>query len=81
MIRAMRNTLQEQGIEDIFSMEHGSMRILPEKISCDAYRLFQGDPEAVNSYRGEYMSAYSCASITEGYLAWKVFGGENPLRK
>lgn len=23
-----------------------------------------------------YMSAYSWANITEGYLSWKVFGGE-----
>ena len=53
VIRAMRSTLEEAGVGDLFFMKHGSMRILPEKISCDVYRLFRGDPEAVNSYRGE----------------------------
>lgn len=76
VIHAMRSTLEEAGVGDLFFMKHGSMRILPEIISCDVYRLFQGDPEAVNSYRGEYMSVYSWASITEGCLAWKFFDGE-----
>ena len=79
MIGLLRETLREHGIEDIFEMKSGTMRIIPEKISCDAYRLFRGDPEAVNSYRGTYMSSYSWASMTEGYLSWKVFGGD--LRK
>ena len=76
VIRAIRSTLEEAGVGDLFFMKHGSMRILLEKISCDVYRLFRGDPEAVNSYRGEYMSVYSWASITEGCLAWKFFDGE-----
>ena len=76
IIRLMREALREHGIEEIFSMKSGVMRIVPEKISCDAYRLFSGDADAANSYRGTYMSAYSWASITEGYLSWKVFGGD-----
>ena len=76
VIRLLRETLKEQGIEEIFSMKSGTLRIVPEKISCDAYRLFSGDVDAVNSYRGSYMTSYSWASITEGYMSWKVFGGE-----
>ena len=76
VIRLLRETLREYGIEEIFSMKSGTMRIIPEKISCDAYRLFSGDTDAVNSYHGSYMSSYSWASITEGYLSWKVFGSE-----
>ncbi|MBR3015813.1 MAG: response regulator [Clostridia bacterium] len=76
VIRMLRETLREYGIEDMFSMKSGTMRIVPDKISCDAYRLFSGDPDAVNSFHGTYMNAYSWASITEGYLSWKVFGSE-----
>ena len=76
VIRLLRETLREYGIEEIFSMKSGSMCIVPEMISCDAYRLFSGDADAVNSYHGSYMSSYSWASVTEGYLSWKVFGGE-----
>ena len=77
VIRLLRDTLREHGAEEIFSMKSGTMRIIPEKISCDAYRLFSGDPDAVNSFHGTYMSSYSWASITEGYLSWKVFGRES----
>ncbi len=77
VIRLLRETLREYGVEEIFSMKSGTMRIVPEKISCDAYRLFSGDPETVNSFHGTYMSAYSWASVTEGYLSWKVFGSES----
>ena len=76
VIRLLRETLREYGIEEIFSMKSGTMCIVPEKISCDAYRLFSGDPDAANSFHGTYMSAYSWANITEGYLSWKVFGSE-----
>ena len=76
VIRLLRETLREHGIDEIFTMKSGTMRIVPEKIACDAYRLFSGDADAVNSYHGSYMSSYSWASITEGYLSWKVFGGE-----
>ena len=56
-------------ISEIFEMQSGSLRIVPETFTCDAYRFFAGDAEAANAYRGEYMSAYSWASITEGLLS------------
>ncbi len=71
VIRAMRDTLKQYGIEDIFELKNGTMRIIPSKFSCDSYLFFQGDTDAVNAFRGEYMSAYSWASITEGYMTWK----------
>ena len=46
----------------------GVLRAVPEKFTCDAYLFFAGDVDAVNAYRGEYMSAYSWASITEGLM-------------
>ena len=76
VIRLLRETLREHGIEDIFSMKSGTMRIVPEKISCDVYRLFSGDANAVNSFHGSYMSSYPWASVNEGYLYWKVYGNE-----
>lgn len=68
VIRSLKSTLEEYGIEDIFEMNKGAMRIKPEKIDCDLYRFINGDIEAINSYRGEYMSAYSWASLTEAYM-------------
>lgn len=67
-IRSLRKTLEEYGIADIFEMKRATLRIIPEKFECDVYKFFLGDADAVKEYRGEYMRAYSWASITEGTL-------------
>ena len=72
IIRSLRDTLEEHGIGDILEMKKGAMRVRPEMISCDAWRFFNGDADAVNAYRGEYMSAYSWAAETEGFMSRKM---------
>ena len=69
IIRSLKDTLEEYGISDIFEIEKGLMRVVPEKIDCDLYRFLDDDEDAIDSFRGEYMSSYSWASETEGYLA------------
>ena len=71
-IRSLRETLKEYGMEEIFELKKGSLRVRPENFKCDAYLFFSGDSDAVNSYRGEYMNAYSWASMTESMMYWKV---------
>ena len=74
-IRVLRQTLKEYGIESILEMQAGSLHIIPEKFVCDAYLFFSGDSDMINAYRGEYMTNYSWASITEGTMHWRQ--GEN----
>ena len=69
VIRSMRATLEEYGVSEIFDMRSGAMRVRPDLISCDAWRYLAGDPEAIRSFRGEYMSNYSWASFTESRIA------------
>ena len=71
-IRSLRQTLREYGAAEIMEMEKGVLRIRPETFSCDAYRFYSGDSDAINSYRGEYMSSFSWASLTEGILSWNA---------
>lgn len=71
LIRSLRTTLTDYGIEDILEMKSGRLRIRPELISCDLYRFLKGDVDALNEYRGEYMNSYSWASMTESSLAWR----------
>ena len=71
-IRSLKDTLLEYGISEIFEMKRGTLRIVPERFICDAYLFFAGDTETVNSYRGEYMSQYSWASITEGLMLHNI---------
>jgi two-component SAPR family response regulator len=68
IIRSLKDTLEEYGISDIFEAESGMMRVVPEKLDCDLYKFLNKDKSAMESYRGEYMSSYSWASETEGYL-------------
>ena len=70
-IRALRQTLKEYEIEGMIEMQGGSLRAVPEQFTCDAYLFFSGDSDMINAYRGEYMNAYSWASITEGTMFWK----------
>ncbi len=68
IIRSLRKTLNKYGISDILETGGGTLRIRPDKIECDFYRFCEGDREALKSYRGEYMSAYSWANMVEAYL-------------
>ncbi len=68
VIRSLRNTLAEHGIEDVFELSRGSLRIVPEKLDCDLFRFLKNDPLAIEAYHGEYMTPYSWGSTTEAYL-------------
>ena len=72
IIRSLRDTLEEFRVGEIMEMKRGTLRIVPELISCDAWRFFNGDTDAINAYRGEYMSAYSWAENTESFLSRKI---------
>ena len=72
IIRGLRETLAEFKISEIMEMNRGTLRIVPKLISCDAWRFCSGDTEAINAYRGEYMSAYSWAEETESFLSRKI---------
>ena len=71
-IRSLRESLRESGAEEILEMEKGTLRVRPEAFVCDAYLFYAGDSDTINAYRGEYMSAYSWASMTESILSWKT---------
>ena len=68
IIRSLRQTLEKYGIGEIMELHSGTMRIRPELLDCDLYHFLEGDLDAVNAYRGEYMSSYSWASLTEAYM-------------
>lgn len=71
-IRSLRETLREYGIEEIIEMKKGILCVKPATFICDVYRFYSGDSDMINAYRGEYMSSYSWASMTEGILFWKA---------
>lgn len=68
IVHSLKTTLTENGIGEIFEMNSGELRINPDLFECDLYRLLKGDIEAVNSYRGEYMTDYYWANMTEAFI-------------
>ena len=74
IIRSLRATLEENGIGNILQMEQGTLRIVPEELDCDLYRLLEGDPDTIRRFQGEYMSAYTWASGTEGHIENRLRG-------
>ncbi|MDD3409528.1 MAG: response regulator [Eubacteriales bacterium] len=67
-ISDMEKTLASVGEKDVVIRQRTGMAIDPVKVSCDYYRLLDGDPTALNAYTGEYMTNYSWAELTVGYL-------------
>lgn len=72
IIRSLRDDLRELGVEDILKLTRNGLHIVPEKIRCDMYRFYNGDAEAVNAFRGEYMSSYAWASFIEADMRSKM---------
>ena len=68
VIRSLRTTLNENGIGEILQNERGMLRIVPQALDCDVYRLLAGDEQYEALYQGEYMSYYSWARLTEGHI-------------
>ena len=71
VIRDLRKTLREYGIEEIFELSRGRMRVNAECFECDLYQFQKGDSTVVNEYRGEYMDLYSWADLTRVHLSKK----------
>lgn len=69
IIRSLRETLREAGIEEILEIKGGFLRVRTELLDCDLYRFLKNDPEAVNAYRGEYMEEYPWAIFNSASLA------------
>ncbi|MEG2930123.1 MAG: hypothetical protein RR846_11370, partial [Oscillospiraceae bacterium] len=59
-------TFTALGVEDCIRKQRGVMAISAERLACDYYNWMQGDIEAINAYRGEYMSQYSWGEFTLG---------------
>lgn len=66
---SLMKCLREVGCEDVVVKSHNSIRVNPEKLDCDYYRFLEGDPKAITSFVGEFMSQYSWAELTAGALS------------
>lgn len=73
-IASLVKTLNAVGIKDLILKNRQGILVNTRIVDCDFYRFLEGDVKAINSFTGQYMSAYSWAEFTVGYL-------ENQLQK
>ncbi len=69
IIAEMLKTLQDNKIENIIFKKRGYYYINSKIFSCDYYDYEKGDIKAINSYHGEYMTNYTWAEFTAGFLS------------
>ena len=60
----LRQTLASLGMEEVLIRKHRQWAVDKRLLDCDYYRMLDGDIDAVNSFRGEYMRQYSWAEMT-----------------
>ena len=58
IIRDLMTSLKEAKCQDIFNKGRNAYSINKDKFVCDAYLYLKGDPKALNSFDGAYMSQY-----------------------
>lgn len=67
-IASLVKSLRAVGVDDLILKNRQGILVNTKIVDCDFYRFLEGDTRAINSFTGQYMSAYSWAEFTVGYL-------------
>ena len=73
-IASLVKSLLAVDVKDLILKNRQGILLNTKIVDCDYYRFLEGDTRAINSFTGQYMSAYSWAEFTVGYL-------ENQMQK
>ena len=73
-VASLVKTLHSVDVKDLILKNRQGILLNTKIVDCDYYRFLEGDTRAINSFTGQYMSAYSWSEFTVGYL-------ENQLMK
>lgn len=68
IISQLMKTLREYGAEDIIIRQWNSLAVDTNKVKCDYYDFLKQETNDMMNFSGEYMSNYSWAEYTTGYL-------------
>ena len=67
-IASLVKTLNSVEVRDLILKNRQGILLNTKIVDCDYYRFLEGDTRVINSFTGQYMSAYSWAEFTTGYL-------------
>lgn len=68
VVRKLFEALEEAQAQDILIKKWNSLALDVEKVTCDYYEFLKGNIKYINLFMGEYMTNYSWAEFTTGYL-------------
>lgn len=83
ILSSMIIALRENGAEEVIIKQYNSLAVDTSLIDCDYYRFLAGEMEVISSWQGEYMSCYSWAESSTGYLneMYKMKMKQNSVRQ
>ena len=67
-VMELRRTFSALGLDDVLCHTRDNYFVNTARLDCDLYRFLDGDASARKLYVGEYMSQYSWAETTIGYI-------------
>ena len=70
LVADLNATLDAVGMGDVLIRQRNQFAVNMDRLDCDYYRMLDGDNEAANAFRGEYMEQYTWAESTKGRLAF-----------
>ena len=71
-VASLVKSLHGVGVKDLILKDRHGLLMNTAIVDCDYYRFLDGDTRAINAFTGQYMSAYSWAEFTVGYLENQV---------
>lgn len=66
----LRKSLNEAGLDYLLIKRWGVLQLDKKKLGCDAYDYWDGQPYAINMFKGEYMENYSWAEESKAKFYW-----------
>ncbi len=71
-VRALKDQLEELGLEKVLMSHRNALSIDITQITCDYYEVMEGKEEYIHEYNGYYMSQYTWAEETIGIIESKI---------
>lgn len=72
VVSELMKSLKKVDAEHIIKRKRNCLSVDVSRLDCDYYRFLEGDKKALGRYNGEYMTNFSWAEMTAGYLLQKL---------
>ena len=80
LVGDMRSVFGGIGLDGVLIRGSGRLAVDRSKVDCDYFRMLDGEADALNAFKGEYMRQYEWAHVTEAKLFFK-YNTKEPLIK